>query len=56
VEHFNEMNSIHSLCAIQFGVEYLISMDDDSSELFIARQGKYLKYYKENRKDDWDVD
>ena len=54
--HFDEMNSVHSFCASQFKVEYLISLDDDSSDLFVGRQGKYLKYYKANKKDDWDVD
>jgi hypothetical protein len=54
--HFNEMNSIHSLCAAHFQVEYIISLDDDSSDLFVAREGKYLKHYRENVKDDWDVD
>ncbi|QQL50597.1 MULTISPECIES: hypothetical protein [Mucilaginibacter] len=54
--HFNEMNSIHSVCAKYFKVEFIISLDDDSSDLFVARQGKYLKHYKENTKDDWDVD
>lgn len=56
LSHFDEMNSIHSLCAGHFKVEHIISLDDDSSDLFIARQGKYLKYYRENVKDDWDVD
>lgn len=56
LSHFNEMNSIHSLCATHFNVEYIISLDDDSSDLFIARQGKYLKHYRESVKDDWDVD
>ncbi|EDM37035.1 hypothetical protein PBAL39_04533 [Pedobacter sp. BAL39] len=54
--HFSEMNSIHSVCAQQFQMEYIISLDDISSELFIERAGKYLKSYKENVKDDWDVD
>lgn len=56
LSHFNEMNCIHSLCAGYFMVEYIISLDDDSSDLFIARQGKYLKHYRESIKDDWDVD
>lgn len=56
IAHFNEMNSIHSACAMQFQVEYIISLDDDSSELLVGRAGKYLKHYKENVKDDWDVD
>ncbi|RZK12024.1 MAG: hypothetical protein EOO46_04660 [Flavobacterium sp.] len=54
--HFNEMNSIHSLCAAHFQVEYIISLDDDSSDLFVERQAKYLKHYRETVKDDWDVD
>jgi len=54
--HFDEMNNVHSVCASQFGVEYIISLDDDSSELLVERAGKYLKYFKENVKDDADVD
>lgn len=54
--HFEEMVSIHNTCAIIFGVEYLITIDDTSTDNLLMSLGRYLKDYKVNNPRDWDVD
>lgn len=54
--HYDEMVSIQNSCAGAFGAEYLITLDDDSTDYLLKSLGKYLKDYKKNNPHDWDVD